>query len=385
MRNLLFGVFLGSNQNTMNRILLLATFLVGTTLFAQQTNETIDVNGDSRTYVRYLPTGFDPNTESLPVVLIFHGLGDVATNMANIGANQMADTARFIPIYPQGKANAWGNNAWNNGTLLGSTADDVSFAGAIINDLILNHNADPTRIYSTGFSMGGIMSYRLACELNDRIASIASMSGTMSTNDLSNCNPTYLTPVLHIHGTADATVPYDSGALPSLSLVPQTMDFWRNAHGCATTSDSTQFPDIASEGITFDRFVYHTCNPDGSVELIRMNGADHIYPYQPQYDITGMFEAWRFFRQWSHSNPTPAGLDDLNLGTTFSVHPNPSDGNITLESSGEETLKLIDVSGSVIRNIAIVPGENTLNLSDLKAGVYVLMGPNGFSQRVVLK
>lgn len=142
----------------MKSTILLVALLLSSILWSQQTNENVDIGATNRTYVQYLPTGFNPATESLPVVFCLHGIGDVSTNMANIGFNQIGDTARFISIYPQGLTNAFGQSSWNNGTLLSSTANDIDFFHAMMNDMILNYNADPSRIYVSGFSMGSIMS-----------------------------------------------------------------------------------------------------------------------------------------------------------------------------------------------------------------------------------
>ena len=95
----------------MKLLLTLTTLSLTLFSFAQQTNNTIDIGGTNRTYVQYLPSGFDAGTESLPVVFCLHGIGDVATNIANIGFNPMADTARFIAIYPQGLPNAFSQAA----------------------------------------------------------------------------------------------------------------------------------------------------------------------------------------------------------------------------------------------------------------------------------
>ncbi len=369
----------------MKFLLLVAITFSSACLFAQQSNQTISIGGVTRSYVKYLPIGFDPATESLPVVFVLHGLGDTAPNMAGVGTNGIADTARFIVIYPQGTTNSFGSTAWNNGTLLASTSDDFSFLNVLISTMILAHNADATRIYFTGFSMGGIMTYHMACEMNDRIAAIASMSGTMPSSDLTSCVPAYKTPVMHVHGTADGTVPYSTGALPSLSLVPQTIEFWRNVHTCATTADSTQLPNTANDGITVDRFVYTGCTPDESLELWRMNGADHIYAYQPVNDFTEAKDIWRFLRKWTLSNP--AGLSTVEIPGEFNVHvfPNPAKGSVTVSSASAIEISLLDVNGKVCLNQEIPVGETTVDVSNLDAGVYVVQGSNGYSERLVIQ
>ena len=354
---------------------------------AQQTNESMDIGGVNRTYVQYLPTGFDSSTESLPVVICLHGLGDVSTNIANIGFNQIGDTARFISVYPQGLNNAFGNSSWANGTaFLSSTADDIGFFHALIDEMVLTHNADPARIYVTGFSMGGIMSHKLACEMNNRVAAIGSMSGTMSTEDLTNCAPTYKTPLIHFHGTADATVPYDASPLPSLELVPATIDFWRGVHTCAATADSTQLADIASDGYTVDRFVYQTCDPIESVELWRINGADHEYFYQPVNDFTESVEIWLFFRQWSHSDPAPAGIEELKENGFFAA-PNPAVGSIEVNVLDNEVIELYDMNGQLVLSQSVEIGSTTINLEQLNAGVYLmkLASNPALSQRILVQ
>lgn len=359
--------------------------IISFSLHAQQTNETITIGAENRTYIKYLPTGFDQNTESLPVVFILHGLGDVASNMAGVGTNNIADTARFIAIYPQGKQNSYGSNAWNNGTLLASTANDIGLFNALIDKMVIEHNADPARIFVTGFSMGGIMSYTLACSLNDRIAAIASMSGTMSTSDISSCVPAYKTPVMHLHGTADATVPYNSGGLPSLSLVPETMAFWENVHTCAANPDSTQLPDTASDGLTVDRFAWTGCTPNESLELWRINGGEHTYFYQPLNDFTEANEIWRFFYKWSHPNPAAVSVDETTSIVHLSLFPNPTKESITVTSSASTTVSVVDVNGKVYLSKQVNAGETTIDLSGLDKGVYLLKGANGYAERLVIQ
>ncbi|MGB0915165.1 MAG: T9SS type A sorting domain-containing protein [Crocinitomicaceae bacterium] len=339
--------------------------------FAQQTSHTMDIGGVTRDYIQYLPVGFDSNTESLPVVFVLHGLGDVNSNMTNAGFKEIGDTARFISVYPQGLTNQFGSSSWDNGTLLAPVADDITFFNNMIDDMILNYNADINRIYFTGFSMGSIMSHHLACAINDRIAAIGTMSGTMSTDDIANCVPTYKTPVMHIHGTNDPTVPYDGAALPSLSLVDETMDFWINVHGCATTADSTQLPDTAADGLTVDRFVYQNCDPSSSVELWRVNGGDHSFFYEPVNDFTESIEIWLFFRQWSHSNPAAVSLNNIS-NTEFSISPNPSTGIFKINAEYSNMFEVYSTSGKLVHSETLNSGETNLDLTHLEKGIYIV-------------
>ena len=76
-------------------------------------------------------------------------------------------------------------------------------------------------------SNGGFMSYQLACELSDRIAAIASVTGSMTTNGSISVIPNHPMPIMEIHGTADGSVPY--------ATIPSIMDFWANFNNCNTS------------------------------------------------------------------------------------------------------------------------------------------------------
>ncbi|HLP13454.1 MAG TPA: alpha/beta fold hydrolase [Flavobacteriales bacterium] len=307
----------------MKKIILLAGIACGftQTLSAQMTNETMTVGAATRQYRQYIPTGFDSSTEpGLPLVIAMHGLGDTYIGFSAVDFQSVADTARFILVYPNGTLNSWGQNSWNNGTLLSSTSDDYTFLSRIIDTMYTRHNIDLAKVYVCGFSMGGIMTYHTLCAMPERIAAIASVAGPMSTPDFSSCNPGRAVPVMHVHGTLDGTIAYSGSPLPTLTLPTATVAFWQDNNGC-TDSTVTNLPDLVpGDTVTVERIDYNMCSEP--VQLWRENNADHVWLYTPANDIDVTSEIWRFFYGKTHPAPSMIGIAEnsqtveLNLATT---------------------------------------------------------------------
>jgi polyhydroxybutyrate depolymerase len=169
---------------------------------------TVEVAGRKRTYQVHVPRSYDAKKPA-PVVLIFHGAGTNGPIMSLFcGLDAKADAAGFLAVYPNGTGPNDTTLYWNAGDLrrFRSQADDVAFVAALLDDLARAANVDTRRVYATGMSTGGMMAYRLAAELSDRIAAIAPVGGTLA---LAKCSPKRPVPVLHFHGTADRFVPFD--------------------------------------------------------------------------------------------------------------------------------------------------------------------------------
>ena len=186
-------------------LLLLQVFVT----VAQQTIEdTIMYDGRMRTFILYVPESYQADVPA-PLVLNFHGYTSNNLEQMFYGDfRPIADTAGFLIVHPMGTVDLLGNTHWNVGWG-SSTVDDVGFTNALLDTLSAEYNINQDRIYSTGMSNGGFMSYRLACELSNRIAAIASVTGAMTINTPSTCSPEHPMPVMEIHGTADSTVPYN--------------------------------------------------------------------------------------------------------------------------------------------------------------------------------
>src|SRR5262245_57012934 len=134
---------------------------------------TLQSDGRERSYLVHLPASYD-GREPMPVVLALHGAWTNGRIMQFYsGLNRTADEKSFIVVYPNGTGPNDTTLFWNSGRtdkrLLRSPPDDSAFLGRVIDDLSAVARVDATRVYATGISNGGMMCYKLAADLSDRI------------------------------------------------------------------------------------------------------------------------------------------------------------------------------------------------------------------------
>jgi hypothetical protein len=156
-------------------LLLVSTLAGAEHLASGDHTRTLQQDGRTRSYIVHVPPKHDPK-QPTPVVLAFHGAWTNAPLMAlSTGLSAKADEAGFIVVYPNGSGKDDFFLFWNcggyRGPVPGKRPDDVAFVKAILDDLATLANVDPKRIYATGMSNGGMMCYRLAAELSERIPS----------------------------------------------------------------------------------------------------------------------------------------------------------------------------------------------------------------------
>ncbi|MDI1436879.1 extracellular catalytic domain type 1 short-chain-length polyhydroxyalkanoate depolymerase [Polyangium sorediatum] len=231
---------------------------------------TITTSGEERSFRVHVPPGYDAATP-VAVVLAFHGYTESIDDFASrTHYAEAVDERGHIVVFPRGKA-PFGVPAWNAGTCCGTSqvqnTPDVPFVRDMLDRIEQDYCVDPKRIHATGFSNGGMLSHRLACELADRIASIGAVSGTMA---IPECAPPRPVPVLHIHGTSDLIVPY---ATPlAAQTVPSTIEGWTTRNGCnAETQTTYQQGKARCERQT-------GCDAGADVELCTIDGGSHEWP-----------------------------------------------------------------------------------------------------------
>lgn len=226
----------------------------------------ITVGGHDRSYRLYKPAGM---SASAPLVVVLHSYsGSAAQAERAYGWDKLATTNKFVVAYPEGLSRAWNVDGEGCCGRPGREGvDDVAFITAAVADITKNVSIDAARVYATGMSNGGIMSYTLACT-TDLFSAIGPVAGIQ----LNACRSPHPTSVMHIHGTTDRLVPYGGG--PGFSVingpsVPDVNAFWRKADQCgppAATTDGAITTSTAG------------CADNRSVVLITVDGRGHEWP-----------------------------------------------------------------------------------------------------------
>jgi len=379
------------------RKLLLFYFLIAAGYCTSQqgitTTDSIFHDGIIRTYITYIPPSYNPSSAS-PLVLNFHGRGSNATQQYYYGDFRgIADTAGFIVVHPEGTVDQ-GTTHWNvGGPVLGSTVDDLGFTNALLDTLLNQYNIDANRIYSTGMSNGGYMSFHLACQLSDRIAAVASVTGSMTPYTYNSCNPLHPTPIMQIHGTLDPTVPYNGDSWTK--SIDEVTEYWSNFNNCNTNPNINDIPNTnLIDQSTVKQYVYNNGDNGSTVEHYKVIGGGHTWPgfgiavAATNYDIEASIEIWRFFSQYDLN--TLASSKDLNQNQ-IALTPNPFNHSFVISSNQPMFgyYFLIDATGKKMLN-----GKSngayqiTIDAEKINAGMYYFVlksNNNGMLTQKIIK
>lgn len=377
----------------MKNILPLLVLTIASGLSAQITvTGTIKSGGLTRDYRLYKPAAYTGAT-AVPLVINMHGYGSNNQEQeAYAYFRAVADTANFLIALPNGTIDPQGQRFWNTfgGT---STVDDVGFISNLIDSLKQSYNIDPQRIYATGMSNGGFMSYALACELNSKIAAIASVTGSMVTASLNSCNPSRPVPVMEIHGDADDVVPYNGGTLLNFEPIPDVVAAWVDINNCNPTPVTTNVPNInTNDGCTAQLSVYSNGDNGSSVEHYHILGGGHTWPGSlftigvTNQDFNACYVIWKFFLKYRLDDLSPTGAPDAGRQNVH-VYPNPVQDYLLLQAAENEPvdhIEVYDVTGNLVQTIN--PGStNTVRVetSEWPVGMYFLKISQGASTNTV--
>jgi polyhydroxybutyrate depolymerase len=184
----------------------------------------------------------------------------------------------------------------------------VGYVSKLLDNLATLVKVDRKRVYATGMSNGAMMCYRLAAELSDKIAAIATVAGTMAIDDFRPLRPV---PVLHFHGTKDGLVLFggpDERTPKNIKFqsVEATIRAWVKANGCPETPVATRLPGLTRDGLAIRKQAYGPGKEGSEVILYVIEGGGHTWPGQdPRVfflgkstrDISANDIIWEFFQK----------------------------------------------------------------------------------------
>lgn len=265
----------------------------------------IVVDGRRRTYLVHVPST-TPRATPWPLVIVLHGHGSSIRQTIRVtGLSAKADREGFLVVYPNGTG--WLNlrpRGWNAGSCCGypmrKRVNDVAFIQQLLAHLQGTFAIDPARIYVTGISNGGMMAYRVGCELTDQVAAIAPVAGAMA---VPHCTPGGPLPVIIFHGTHDQHVPYAGGRSPLTRdarldpPVAATVAFWARHNQAGPTPQRDVRGHIVREE-------YLAASTGADVVLYTVQDGGHAWPSgergwrfgaEPTQDISATDAMWDFF------------------------------------------------------------------------------------------
>lgn len=235
------------------------------------TTTTLQVGGMARTYMLHIPSSYTGKTP-VPLVLDWHGLGSSGAAQQRIsGYKALSDQEGFIAAWPNGL-----DNAWNIGPCCthSRSVDDLGFARAVVADIQRRACVDPKRVYADGYSMGGGMSYYLACNAADLFAAVAPSAFDLLAAEEQPCMPSRPISVISFRGTTDPIVPHAGGA----SRPPNGLNVTIHFQGAESTfekwSQLNECTGAPVDGASGCR-TYTQCKEGTEVTLCTKQGGGH--------------------------------------------------------------------------------------------------------------
>ena len=311
--------------------------------------ESIAVGNTTRNMITYVPEGLP--AYNAPLVISLHGMGqDANYQRNNTKWDAVADTAKFVMVYPNGNGNAW--------DISGDT--DIRFIETIIDTMYNRYHINRNRVYLSGFSMGGMMTYHAMSRLSDKIAAFGPVSGIPV--DYRNPSGPRAVPIIHTHGTADNVVYYNGDpnhAAGGYGSIPEYVKKWAAFDGCDVDNPTVVKPYPSNKPGSAATYTKYSGGKDGvEVVLISIEGKGHWQSEDAASVITSQ-EIWNFCKRYSlgPEEPVPPLL----------VSAEPEDRSFDLPASTQKFVYTFDKAvdcGQVAAELAGEGGTFSLQLAE---------------------
>ena len=244
---------------------------------------------DNKQQPFYLYTNNQNTDERRAAILVLQGSGVSAVSMREAGFDDIADSENLAVIYVPLSTPSWLLNAAIEGddTSAAFDVDTVNFVHQMLEELIVNVRLDPSRIYLTGFSDGGVATFYFMCELSHLVAAVATVSASMPVELIEDCAPERPIPLLMLNGTADKRVRFSGGIFGDpnrpqgleMASAFDTATFWREANNCKNMDEKAVLDDRAPDDQVRVWTQSWTECPQGAViKFVTLLGGAHGWP-----------------------------------------------------------------------------------------------------------
>jgi len=245
----------------------------------------LEHGGVERTFRLYVP----PRAQGpLPLVVVLHGGGGSGAGMEWLtqgGFNRIADRDGAVVVYPDGIGKGWNDGRTDmRSEAVKEAVDDVGFLRALPREISSQTPLDLGRVYATGISNGGLMSYRLACDAADSFAAVAPVAANLSVELAPRCQPARPISLAIVNGTADPIMPWRGGPVKVLWLArgnvvstPATVARWLELDHCLALELREHRDSVPDDGTVLERSSA-SCEDGAEVALFEIQGGGHTWP-----------------------------------------------------------------------------------------------------------
>jgi polyhydroxybutyrate depolymerase len=269
-------------------LLLLCAITTGLFSFAQDSKDqgvhtdSVKFDGITRKYMYYIPSGYESKTK-LPVVFFIHGYGASAQIGVNVLGPQFhgrADRDGAIVVYPEATSKHW-NDRLGGSFPATDTVNDVGYISHLMDLFIKDFKGDPSRVYVSGSSNGGMMTYRLSVDIPEKIAAIAPFVSTISPQVAEESVNAAPIPIIITNGTADSVIKWDGGPVrvtrtPELLSGDKNVEYWVKRNGAKTKAKISTLPDVEPGDKSTVEIQHYNGKYD--VVLYKIIGGAHQHP-----------------------------------------------------------------------------------------------------------
>lgn len=273
-------------------------------------------DGRTRTVRLYVPARLE---RKAGMIFVLHGGGGSAgatERLTKRGFHRIADRDGVLIAYPEGVDKQWNDGRRDlNAKAVRERVDDVAFLLALAQSLTQRLGIDRQRLFATGISNGGMMSFRLACDAASTFAAVAPVAANLSEDLEPNCKPARPISIAIVNGVDDPIDPWNGGPIKVLwsgrgtvLSTPKTVDRWLQLNRCtALQSVGSLIDKVRDDGTTL-RQHRAQCTDHTSVVLYEIRGGGHTWPSgeaylgprlvgRVSYELDANEAIWSFFRE----------------------------------------------------------------------------------------